>query len=94
MLKLRALFPAVICVFLLTACPQPPVYPPYPPNEEAFTYLGTWTGTLNDSVGGAGDITFNIITESNDYSRTLGGSWAADFGGVASSGILRNQPIS
>ncbi len=93
MLKLRALFPAVVSVLLLTACPisDPPI-DPYPPYDEAFTYLGTWTGTLNDSVGGAGDITFNIITESNDYSRVLGGSWTADFGGAANDGILRSQP--
>ena len=91
MLKLRALFPAVVSVLLLTACPisDPPI-DPYPPYDEAFTYLGTWAGTLNDSVGGAGSVTMDVITQGEDYyNGALNGSWKADFGGAASSGILR-----
>ena len=91
MLKLRALFPAVVSVLLLTACPisDPPI-DPYPPYDEAFTYLGTWTGTLTDSVGGAGAMTVDMITQGEDYyNGVLGGSWNADFGGAASGGILR-----
>ena len=81
---LRAVFPAVVSVLLLTACPYTP-----PPLPDPYDYVGAWTGTLNDSVGGAGDVAVEVITQSDDYGGALGGSWAAKFGDVASNGILR-----
>ena len=86
MLKLRALFPAVVSVLLLTACPitDPPLPTPY-------DYVGTWSGTLSDSVGGEGNVTFEVIAQSDLYGGALDGSWTADFGGTANSGILRSD---
>ena len=82
--KVRAFFPAVVSVLLLTACPYTP-----PPLPDPYDYVGTWSGTISDSVGGAGDVTVEVITQSDDYGGTLGGAWRANFGNAASNGIVR-----
>ena len=87
----RALFPAVVSVLLLTACPGPPI-DPYPPYEETYSYLGAWSGRISDSVGGTGGVTVEVTSQGEDpYSGSLGGSWTAGFGRANSSGILRGR---
>ena len=52
----------------------------------AFGYSGTWSGTLNDSIGGAGTVTATMSQSGSE----LVGTWQATFAaGGSNSGTLQ-----
>ena len=52
----------------------------------AFSYSGTWSGTLNDSIGGAGTATITVSQSGSD----LVGTWQSTFAaGGTNSGTLQ-----
>lgn len=48
-----------------------------PPDTTPFSYTGTWSGSIDDSIGGRGSTTMHITQSGSD----LAGTWQAMFGG-------------
>ena len=83
-----------LSLILLSAC-QRDVYT----GNEPFNYVGAWSGTLQDSVGGEAALSIDISTQYKDsdfyYSgERLGGAWQATFPDSVNKGIMRGYTLS
>ena len=81
-------------ITLLSAC-QRDVYT----GNEPFNYVGVWSGTLQDSVGGEASVSSDVLTQYKDsdfyYSgERLGGSWRATFPDGENKGVMRGYTLS
>ena len=66
----------VLAVVLLAACASSPTGP------TAFSYSGTWSGTINDSLGGPGTTSMTMSQSGSD----IVGTWQATFTGGGNNG--------
>ncbi len=78
---------------LLSAC-QRDVYT----GNEPFDYVGAWSGTLQDSVGGEANVTINVLTQYKDgefyyNGERLGGAWSAMFADGENKGVMRGYAL-
>jgi hypothetical protein len=87
----KTIIVSFLTTVILTACCTS--YTPLP--VDAFDFKGTWTGTIQDSVGGQGTLTVTIIFQSsgNYQQATLGGRWEATFPSGKSSGLFQGTTL-
>jgi len=72
-MKLARLLLPTSLVFVLAAC-----------TSGGFSYTGSWSGTINDSVAGAGTITASLAQSGS----TFAGTWQAVFSSGTNGGSL------
>ena len=80
-------------MLLLSACERD-VYT----GNEPFNYIGTWSGTLQDSVGGDATVSIEVLTQYKDSSfytsgERLGGAWQAAFPEGENKGVMRGYAL-
>ena len=77
-----------LVVLSLTACPIYPYDPAYDP-PALYDFEGAWSGTVKDSVGGAGKLNVTVTFQSS--SGNLGGEWQATFGETTVEGVFNGN---
>lgn len=78
MLRVRFVAAALVTLFLMAACASGSG------GSSAFSYSGTWSGTMVDSLLGNGTVTMTIAQSGSN----IGGTWQATFGDANNSGNL------
>lgn len=93
-LSKRALLTLLLSAALLSACELQDVYL----GNEPFDYVGAWSGTLQDSVGGEATVSLDVLTQYKDRDfyasgERLGGAWQATFPDGDNAGVMRGYAL-